>query len=88
MKKLILAICLILLCTSTVFAASTENYLGLRVNDFALALKDFDATAPAPGSSEFVKPNSNGDISPRFLLAVAMQNGWNITFDEAGISNN
>ena len=88
MKKIILVICLVLLCSASVFAAASDNYLGLRVNDFALALKDFDAIAPAPGSSEFSKPNSSGDISPRFLLAVAMQNGWDITFDEAGISNN
>lgn len=86
-KKTTLILFIFLLLASVGLAASNENYLGLKVSDFALALKDFDSFAPTSGSIEFTKISGTGDIAPLYLLAPAMQAGWDVSLDEVGIKN-
>jgi hypothetical protein len=63
-KKTTLILFIFLLLASVGLAASNENYLGLKVSDFALALKDFDSFAPTSGSIEFTKISGTGRYSP------------------------
>lgn len=81
---LFVLLCLLYL-TSTSFAAQESNYHKIANSNFALILQDFDAIAPQPGSSEFVKVSSSGGIAPKFLLKPALQNGWNVSFTDQDI---
>ena len=88
MKRVVWVALLMLFWTTTGLAAPSENYLGIRIAKFALTIKEFDAAAPAPGALEFAKVSTVGGIRPQFFLAPAMQSGWDVSFDEAGIKSN
>ena len=88
MKRTVVLIVVMMFFTTTGLSAPLGNYLGIMDTNASLTIKEFDAAVPTSSAGEFVKVSADGGIRPRNFLALAMQSGWEVAFDETGIKSN